>query len=78
MILLIATYNSEIWGTMCFPVNKKNNNFIHFDNRKNPVEDLQIKYCKRLLGVSDKATDWAVVSEVGRYPTTILISSMVT
>ena len=72
MILPIATYNSEIWGTMCFPVNKKNNNFIHLDNRKNPVEDLQVKFCKR-VGVSDKTTNWAVKSEVGRYPTTIHI-----
>ena len=73
MILPIATYNSEIWGNMCFPVNKMNNNFIHFGNRKNPIEDVQIKLCKRLLGVSDKATNWAVVSEVGRFPTTIFI-----
>ena len=63
---------------MYFPVNKKKNNFINFDNRKNPVVDLQIKFCKRLLGVSDKATNWVVGSEVGRYPTTILIiTSMV-
>ena len=78
MILPIATYNSEIWGTMCFPANKKNSNFIHLDNRKNPVEDLQVKFCKRVLGVSDKTTNWAVISEVRRYPTTILIiASMV-
>ena len=78
MILPTATYNSEIWGTMCFPVNKKNTNFIHLDNRKNPVEDLQVKFCKRVLGVSDKTTNWAVISEVGRYRTTILIiASMV-
>ena len=78
MILPIATYNSEIWGTMCFPVNKKNTKFIHIDNRKNPVEDLQVKFCKRLLRVSDKTTNWAVISEIGRYPTCILvISSMI-
>ena len=57
MILPIATYNSEIWGTMAFPVNKKNMKFIHMDNRKNPIEDLQIKFCKRLLGVSDQTTN---------------------
>ena len=61
MILLLATYNSEIWGTMCFQLNKKNNNFIDFDNWKKPVEDLQIKFCKRLLGAGDKATNCAVV-----------------
>ena len=57
MISPIATYNSEIWGTMAFPVKKKNKNFIHMDNRKNPIEDLQIKFCKRLLGVSNKTTN---------------------
>ena len=64
IILPLAPYNNEIWGTMCLPVNKKNNSFTHFDNRKNTVEDLQIKFCKRFLGVSDKVTNWAVVSEV--------------
>ena len=73
MILPIATCNSEIWDTMAFPVNKKNMKFIHIDNRKHPIEDLHIKCFKRLLGVSDKTTNWAVVSEIGRYPTTIPI-----
>ena len=40
---------------------------------KNPVEGLQVKFCKRLLCVSDKATNWAVLSECGRLPTIRLI-----
>ena len=74
MVLPVATYNCEVWGTMCFPLNKKNNFFIHTDNRKNPVEDLQIKFCKRLLlGVSDKTSNWAATSEIGRHSTIIII-----
>ena len=49
MILPLATYNSEIWGSVAFRVNKINMKFIHMDNRKIPIEDLQIKCFKRLL-----------------------------
>ena len=73
MILPIALYNSEIWGTMCFPVNEKNNDFLGVSSQKNPVEDVQIKFCKRLLGANNKAKNWGVTSELGRHPTIILI-----
>ena len=69
MILPVALYNSEVWGTMCFPVNPKNNDFFGVSSKKNPVEDVQIKFCKRTLGVRDYATNWAVLTECGRLPT---------
>ena len=73
MILPIALYNSEIWGTMCFPVNDKNPDIFDVTPQKNPVEDLQIRFGKRLLSVNDKTSNWAVLSELGRYPTISLI-----
>ena len=73
MVLPVALYNSEIWGTMCFPVNENNMNFLEVGPQKNPIEDGQIKFCKRLLGVSDKTTNWGVKSELGKPPSIILI-----
>ena len=78
MILPIATYNSEVWGTICFPVNKKNNNLFEVTSGKNPIEDLQVRFCKRVLGVNDRATNWAVTSECGRLPTTLNVMSKMT
>ena len=72
MILPVATYNSGIWGTMCFPVNE-NNDFLGVSPQKNLVEDVQIKFCKRLLGVRKSTTDWRATGELGRNPTIILI-----
>ena len=68
MIIPIAMYNSEVWGTACFPVNERNNDFFDATN-KNPIEDIQVRFCKRVLGVHDKSTNWAVTSECGRLPT---------
>ena len=48
-------------------------NFFEVSPQKNPIEDIQIKFCKRLLGVGDKTTNWAVKSELGKPPSIILI-----
>ena len=53
MVQPIALYNSEIWGTICFPINPKNNDFFDISSQKNLVEDLQVKFCKRILGTRD-------------------------
>ena len=74
MVMPIALYNSEMWGTSCFPVNEKNTNLFGADAQKNPVEDVQIRFCRRLLGVNDKTTNWAVTTELGRYPTILLVA----
>ena len=78
MILPIATYNSEVWGTTCFPVNEKNTDLLDVPSSKNPIEDLQVRFCKRILGVNDKATNWAVTSECGRLPTINTVISKMT
>jgi hypothetical protein len=77
MIMPIALYNSEIWGTMCFPTNPNNNDFLGDLGKKNLVDDLQKRFCKRVLMVNDRSTNWAAVSECGRTPTIpIIISRM--
>ena len=50
MILPITMYNSEVWGTICFPYNKKNNDFFNVTNTKNPIEDIQTRFCKKCIG----------------------------
>ena len=77
-ILPIASYNSEVWGTICFPVNEKNKDLLDIPSSKNPIEDLQVRICKRILGVNDRATNWAVTSECGRLPTIITVMSKMT
>ena len=73
MIFPIASYNSEVWGTMCFPQNPRNNDFLNISINRSPIEDIQTRFCKRILRVSDKATNWAVLSECGRLPTIIQV-----
>ena len=68
MVLPVALYNSEVWGTNCFPVNKNNNNFFDNSALKSPLENLQTTLLKILLGVGEKTSNWAVRSETGRYP----------
>ena len=48
-ILPIALYGSEIWGTMCLPYNPRNNDLLNIKSSKNLVEDLQYRFCKRIL-----------------------------
>ena len=58
---------------MCFPVNQNNPDLLGANPQKNPVEDVQTRFCKRLLGVRDKTTNWGVTSELGRFPTVLTI-----
>ena len=52
LITPIITYGAEIWGTQ-----------IH-----NPIENVQIRFCKYILGVSKNCNNNAVLGECGRYP----------
>jgi len=66
----ILLYGSEIWG--CFNPFKKvlKKDDISFDKiYPNLFADkLHIKFCKFILGVNKKATHFAVLSELGRFP----------
>jgi hypothetical protein len=76
MILPIALYNSEVWGTSLIPTNDKNNDF--FDIKvlsKHIVESLQIKFLKMILGVSSNTSNWGTLSETGRFPLIVKVFS---
>ena len=74
LIVPIALYNSEVWGSSCVPENSKNNDL--FDSRnisKLHIEKLQYKFLKMSLGVSRNTSNWGVLSETGRSPLTLRI-----
>ena len=74
MILPIAMYNSEVWGMNLIPTNLNNNAFFSSKNLSNTnVEGLQYKFVKLILGLHSKASNWAVLSETGRYPIVIKV-----
>ena len=69
----ILLYGSEIWGV--FNVNNSKikscdprNLDIDTCFKKLPCEQLHIKFCKFLLGVNRKSVNFAVLSELGRFP----------
>ena len=70
MVLPIALYGSEVWGTNYIPTNSINNDFFGQCNlSKHITEVLHYRYMKLLLGVPRKTSNWAVNTETGRYPT---------
>ena len=63
MVSPVATYNSEVWGASFIPVNPTNNALLDFGRIcKYPVEKMHGKFIKRVLGVGDKSSNWAVYS----------------
>jgi hypothetical protein len=65
----ICLYGSDIWGIEDLTTRKysKPDNFDScFYNM--PVESIQLSFCKYALGVSRKATNAAVMGELGRFP----------
>ena len=78
-VLPILLYGSEIWG--CFnPFTSKfaNKDITLCDIFQNfKCETLHLKVCKQILGVHRKATNFAVLSELGRFPITFnLVKNM--
>jgi hypothetical protein len=69
LVAPVALYNSEVWGTTCIPSNPNNNSLLDQEKiYKYPIECLQGKFIKRVLGVRDNTSNWAVYSEVGKQP----------
>ena len=70
LVYPITTYGCEIWGVQDFSVLLKPNSNVTLEDiyEKLPQEKLHIHFCKYILGVSAKATNFAVMSELGRYP----------
>ena len=65
MISPILSYNSEIWGVYV------KHDFKAWDNT--PTEKTHLKFCKRYLEISNKASNVASRSELGRLPLIINI-----
>ena len=73
----IMLYGSESWGAGLYKFEQllkieKGKTKLYFDN---PLEKLQIKWYKGLLGVNRKATNIAVLAELGKYPVAIDIAT---
>ena len=68
----ILCYNSEIWGPFNYSCSQRSDmsDLTLFWNKvvEVPVEKFQLKFIKGLLGVHAKASNAAVMGEVGRYP----------
>ena len=72
LTLPIALYGSEVWGPQCFYTNPKNDLFLK-DKPNISTLKLQYKFLKIILGVGEKTSNWAVLTETGRYPLCIKI-----
>jgi hypothetical protein len=68
MIKPICMYGSEVWGAYIQDWNKYNFKEKIFMNEAHPFEKLHIKYCKRILGLSRKASNFGSKCELGRFP----------
>ena len=72
MVIPIALYNGEVWGSMLLPKNERSK-LINEDSINNIVEKLQNRFLKYILGVNIKATNLVVRSETGRIPLTLKV-----
>ena len=75
-VLPVLMYGSEIWGEFN-PTSSKLRNKSDFKLASayegNHVDKMHIKFCKYILQVSKKATNIAILGELGRYPLYITI-----
>ena len=66
----ILLYGSEIWGSFNPLTSKFRNGIVTLDKiySNSICEKLHNKFCKYILGVHKKTTNFAVLSELGRFP----------
>ena len=77
MILPIALYNCEIWGTNFLPLNSRNDDFFSINHlSKHMSEILHFRFLKRILSVPQRTSNWAVITETGKYPVIIKVFSL--
>ena len=69
----ILLYGAEVWGINLAKLRKKgaNNNFFEKNLEGNPLTQLELKFCRRLLHVKRNTPLIGVRGELGRYPITI-------
>ena len=69
LIKPIALYGSEIWGAEDYFKNTCPWEQLFGQKLfRQPADKLNLSFCKSILGVSKKATNLAVLGELGRYP----------
>ena len=66
LILPIIRYGSEVWGP--FYIKRLNDRNLLNLCDKLPLEKIQTKFCRYILGVHKKSTNIATRSELGLYP----------
>ena len=64
IIVPILTYGSEIWSAY----NNSNSLSKLFNNDKLPMEKLQNRFCKHILGVQKTTSSLATRAQLGKYP----------
>ena len=66
----VLLYSSEVWGmlNMTSKLKKSKNDLIYDLYNDDKIEKLNLNLCKSILGVGSKASNLAVVGELGRYP----------
>ena len=71
LVLPILSYGGVVWG----PIYARKFNIQNFMDicNNSPIERLNVKMCKYLLGVHRKSTNDAVRGELGRFPLLITI-----
>jgi hypothetical protein len=69
LVMPIIRYGAEVWSP--FYIKRLNDRNLLDLCEKLPLERIQIKFCKYLLGVHRKSTDIAVRAELGVYPVLI-------
>ena len=74
LISPILTYTSVIWGPL-YAKNMTQDTIYEICN-DSPLERLNLKLCKFLLGVHGKSTNAAVRGEMGRYPLLINVLNL--
>ena len=74
LIIPILTYSSVIWGPLYAKSMNEENLYDICNN--SPIERLNLKLCKFLLGVHSKSTNAAVRGETGRYPLLINVLNL--
>ena len=74
MVLPIALYNSEVWGSGMIPVNGNNIDYFNpVSISKHLVEKLHMRFLKIGLVVGQRTSNWAVRGETGRFPMIVCV-----
>ena len=68
--IILPICDCEVWGASLFTRKFSQCDFLSEKQCKNPIDKLHVKFLKHILGVNQRATNWAVLSETNRDPLT--------